>query len=74
MFIPSGAAEAELMAVAPNATLNPLAWISSLNDYFYQSAGVPQIILGGMGAITEAASKDSISCISANNRRRTAIH
>ena len=57
MYIPKDAVVPELIATAGNASLNPLPWIESLNNYFYQSAGVPQIILGGMGAITEAAVK-----------------
>ena len=57
MYIPQGSVEFEIISLAPNANLNPLAWIESLNNYFYQSAGVPQIILGGTGAITEAAVK-----------------
>ena len=57
MYIPKDSVEFEIISLAPNANLNPLAWIESLNNYFYQSAGVPQIILGGVGAITEAAVK-----------------
>lgn len=57
MYIPQGTVEFEIISLAPNANLNPLAWIESLNNYFYQSAGVPQIILGGVGALTEAAVK-----------------
>ena len=57
MYIPKGAIVPELVSVATNATLNPLAWIESLDDKFYQAAGVPKIILGGTGAITEAAVK-----------------
>ena len=55
MYIPQGSVEFEIISLAPNANLNPLAWIESLNNYFYQSAGVPQIVLGGTGAITERA-------------------
>jgi hypothetical protein len=55
MYIPQGSVEFEIISLAPNANLNPLAWIDSLNNYFYQSAGVPQIVLGGTGAITERA-------------------
>jgi len=57
MYVPKDAVVPELIATASNASLNPLPWIDSLNNYFYQSAGVPQIILGGVGAITEAAVK-----------------
>lgn len=55
MYIPQGSVEFEIISLAPNANLNPLSWIESLNNYFYQSAGVPQIVLGGTGAITERA-------------------
>ena len=57
MYIPKDTVEFEVISLAPNANLNPLPWIESLNNYFYQSAGVPQIVLGGTGAITEAAVK-----------------
>ena len=55
MYIPKDAVVPEQISLAPNASLNPIAWISELNNYFYQSAGVPQIIVGGTGAITERA-------------------
>ena len=57
MYIPKDAVVPEMLSLSPNANLNPLAWIESLNNYFYQAAAVPQIILGGTGAITEAAVK-----------------
>ncbi len=57
LMVPKDIVVPELVSTASNATLNPLPWIASLNDYFYQSAGVPQIVLGGVGAITEAAVK-----------------
>ena len=57
MYIPKDAVVPELIATASNASLNPLPWIEYLNNYFYESSGVPQIILGGTGAITEAAVK-----------------
>jgi len=57
MYVPKGVVVPELVSTAANASLNPLPWIESLNNYFFQAAGVPQIILGGMGAITEAAVK-----------------
>ena len=57
MYVPKDVVVPELVATASNASLNPLPWIESLNNYFYQSAGVPQIVLGGTGAITEAAVK-----------------
>ncbi len=57
MFIPKGAAEHTLQSVPANATLNPLPWIEALNNYFYEAANVPQIIVGGVGGLTEAAVK-----------------
>lgn len=57
MYIPKDAVVPEQLSIAPNAALNPLPWIEQLNNYFFQAAGVPQIILGGTGGITEAAVK-----------------
>ena len=55
MYIPKDAVVPEQVATAPNASLNPLPWIEALNNYFYEACGVPQIIVGGTGAITERA-------------------
>jgi len=57
IYIPMGTVEHELVAVPTNATLNPLAWINQLNQYFFQACGVPQIIVGGSNEITEATAK-----------------
>lgn len=57
IFIPKGTVEPEIMSVAPNASMNPLPWIENLNNYFFQATGVPDIILGGSKALTEASSK-----------------
>ena len=57
LYVPKGKIEPELMAVSPNATLNPQTWIDSQGDYFYEAVGVPQIILGGSGEFTEASAK-----------------
>ena len=57
MYVPKGAVEIENSSVAPNATLNPLPWIQTLNQYFFQATGVPQIIVGGSQEITEASAK-----------------
>lgn len=57
MYIPKDAVVPEQLSLAPNAALNPIAWISELNNYFFQATGVPQIIVGGTGGITEAAVK-----------------
>jgi len=57
LFIPKGAVEHELLSVPTNATLNPLPWITQLNNYFFQATGVPQIVVGGSQEFTEATSK-----------------
>jgi len=57
LYIPKGTVEHELVAVAANATLNPLAWIQFLNTIFFQTMGVPEIVVGGTGAFTDAAAK-----------------
>lgn len=57
IFIPKGAVETELAAVPTNATMNPLPWITQLNQYFFQATGVPQIIVGGSSEFTEASAK-----------------
>ena len=49
--------ESELIAVAPNATLNPLPWIASRTQEFYQQVGVPQIVVGGGQEFSESSSK-----------------
>lgn len=57
MYIPKNNVVPELVTTATNATLSPLAWIDSETDRFYEASGVPKIILGGVGGITEAAVK-----------------
>ena len=57
IYLPKGAVETEISAVASNATLNPLPWINTLTQNFYQEVGVPQIIVGGAQEITEANGK-----------------
>ena len=57
IYEPFDVAESELVAVPPNSTLNPLSWIELLDSKFYEAAQVPKIIVGGTGAITEAAVK-----------------
>ncbi len=59
LFIPKGAADHELLAVPPNATLNTLSWIKELNNYFFQAAGCPQIIVGNAAEFTDASAKIS---------------
>ena len=57
MYIPMGSVEVEQMAISPNSTLNPLTWIENQNTYFYESAQVPRIMVGGSGGFTDAAVK-----------------
>ena len=57
IYEPFDVSESELLAVAPNSTLDPKAWISDQGDYFYEAVGTPQIILGGSGEFTEASAK-----------------
>lgn len=57
IFIPKGAVETELATVPANSSLNPMPWIQELNQYFYQSVGVPQIIIGGSQELTQTAAQ-----------------
>ena len=58
-FIPKNAANHELLAVPPNATLNVASWIKDLNNNFFQAAGCPQIIVGNAAEFTDASAKIS---------------
>jgi len=57
IYEPFDVSESELITVAPNATLDPKAWIEAQGDFFYEAVGCPQIILGGSGEFTEASAK-----------------
>jgi len=57
IYEPMDVAESELISVAPNATLDPKAWIETQGNFFYEAVGVPKIILGGSGEFTEASAK-----------------
>lgn len=57
LFIPKGAVELDRVSIPQFSTLNPLPWIEALNQYFWQSAGVPDIIVGSSRNLTEASSK-----------------
>jgi hypothetical protein len=59
MYIPQGTVEFEVISLAPNANLNPLAWIDSLNNYFYEAVGTPKIVIGNAADFTEASAKIS---------------
>ncbi len=55
LVIPKGTVQITTEALANNATMDTSRWIEELNNYFYQAAGVPQIVVGGVGSITERA-------------------
>jgi hypothetical protein len=57
IYVPKGVVVPEVQAVASNATLSPLPWITYLDNKFYQACGVPQIIVGGSQEFTEATAK-----------------
>lgn len=57
IFVPKGAVQTELSGVSQNSSLNPLPWIQLLNQYFFQTVGVPQIILGGSQELTQTAAQ-----------------
>jgi hypothetical protein len=57
IYEPFDVVESELIAVPANATLNPMAWITYLDNLFYEMAGIPKIIVGGSGEFTEASAK-----------------
>ena len=57
MYIPKDAVVPEQLSIAPNAALNPITWIETLDSKFYEAAQVPKIIVGGSGGFTEAAVK-----------------
>ena len=57
IYVPKGVVEPEILAVAQNATLNPLPWIIHLNDSFFQVVNTPQIITGNAKEFTDASAK-----------------
>ena len=57
VFIPKGAVVPEVLAVAPNQTLNIISWLDYLDARFTQVSGVPDVILGNSKNLTEASSK-----------------
>jgi len=57
LYLPKDSVGHEIIAIPPNATLNPLAWIESLNDYFYEAVGTPKVIIGNSKNFTEASAK-----------------
>lgn len=59
MYVPKGVIVPELVSVAANANLNPLPWLERLDDELYEESGVPKVVVGGVGGITDAAVKMS---------------
>ena len=57
IYVPKDVIVPEVMAVAPNATLNLLPQIQYYDNLFYELAGVPKIVVGGSGEFTEASAK-----------------
>lgn len=57
MYIPKGAVVATQVTTVTNNSLNPLAWINQLNDYFFQAVNCPQIIIGNAKEFTDASGK-----------------
>jgi hypothetical protein len=56
-FIPKGAVETEIAAIPANSTLNPMAWIDKLNQYFFEACGTPKIVIGNAADFTESSVK-----------------
>lgn len=59
IYEPFDTCESELLTVAPNATLDPKAWIEQREAAIYRAAGVPQFVVGGGTGFTEASEKIS---------------
>ena len=57
IYIPKGTVVPEIVTPLPNNATNPLAWINQLNDYFFQTVNVPQIIVGNAKEFTDASGK-----------------
>ena len=57
IHLPKGTVDQELISVPSNATLNPMPWRQHLTNYFFQTVGIPQIIMGSSGEFTESTAK-----------------
>lgn len=57
IYVPKGTVERDQGGLPPNSTLNPLAWIDKLTDFFFQAVNVPQIIVGNAKEFTDASGK-----------------
>jgi len=56
MYVPKGAIVPEIINTA-NAIVDATTWIETLNDYFYETVGVPKIVIGNSKNFTDASSK-----------------
>ncbi len=57
LYVPKDVVVPELVAVAPQATINLLPWIQDLTGYFHQATNTPEVIVGTATKTTEAAAK-----------------
>lgn len=57
LYVPKGTVEIDVVQSQLNQAASPLAWISQLNDYFFQAVNVPQIVIGNAKEFTDASSK-----------------
>lgn len=57
IYIPKGIVVPEVVTPLQNNATNPLTWINQLNDYFFQTVNVPQIIVGNAKEFTDASGK-----------------
>lgn len=57
LYIPMGTVKPEVIQPQLNQSSSPLAWISQLNDYFFQAVNVPQIVIGNSKEFTDASGK-----------------
>ena len=57
IYIPKGAAEAERVSVPQYSTLDPLPYIATLTDQFYQATNTPDVVIGSAKQTVEASAK-----------------
>lgn len=61
LYYGKGNVKVDLLAVAPNATLNSENWMASLQTYFSNAVGVPEIVMNGSGTYSESGAKTSFT-------------
>lgn len=57
LFIPKDTVKIETQGLPNNSTFNPLPWRETLKNQFYQSIGLPQILVGGAAEFSESSAK-----------------